>query len=87
MIEGVSGAFQKKMWLQVSNEDHTVAYVHFEGGRRAQIELSSLAAVNKSMFRILGTRGGIEMKSFDEKDKIQVVSTATACATRAPSRG
>jgi len=67
-IDGVSGFFAKKMWHQVSNEDHTVAYIHFEGNRRAQIELSSLAAVGKSPMRILGTKGGIEVDNLWDKN-------------------
>jgi len=66
-IEAVSGFFVKKMWHQVSNEDHTVAFIHFEGGRRAQVELSALAAVGKSPMRILGTKGGIEIDNLWDK--------------------
>jgi scyllo-inositol 2-dehydrogenase (NADP+) len=60
-IESISGSFHKRMWHQVSNEDHTEAFVRFEGGRTASIQLSSLAAVGKAKWRILGTLGGIEM--------------------------
>jgi len=67
-IESVSGFFAKKMWHQVSNEDHTLAMIQFEGGRRAHIELSSLASVGKSPMRILGTKGGIEIDNLWDKN-------------------
>jgi predicted dehydrogenase/type 1 glutamine amidotransferase len=73
-IESISGDFSKRMWHQVSIEDHTLAHVRFEGGRTATIEQSSIAAIGKQRFRILGTLGGIEQKGWDAKDGIRVVS-------------
>jgi predicted dehydrogenase len=72
-IESVSGHFAKRMWHRVSIEDYTFAQVRFEGGRTASIEQSSIAAIGKSRFRILGTLGGIEQKGWDAKDGIDVV--------------
>ena len=72
-IESISGDFAKRMWHQISIEDHTVAHVRFEGGRTATIEQSSIAAIGKSRFRILGTLGGIEQKGWDAKDGIDFV--------------
>jgi len=59
-IESVTGVFHKRKWHQVSNEDHCQALIRFEGGRTAYLEQSSLAAIGKARFRILGTEGGIE---------------------------
>jgi scyllo-inositol 2-dehydrogenase (NADP+) len=73
-IESVSGSFHKRMWHQISNEDHTEAYVRFEGGRTAYIQQSSIAAIGRSRWRILGTRGAIEQKTGDSKEGIRVVS-------------
>jgi predicted dehydrogenase len=73
-IESISGDFSKRMWHQVSIEDHTHALVRFKGGRTASIEQSSIAAIGKARFRILGTLGGIEQKGWDAKDGIRVVS-------------
>jgi len=74
-IESVSGAFHKLAWHQVSIEDHTEAFVRFEGGRTAHIEQSALAAVEKARFRILGTLGAIELKRAWAKDEgLRVVS-------------
>ena len=72
-IESISGDFNKRLWHRVSIEDHTVARVRFEGGRTATIEQSSIAAIGKSRFRILGTLGGIEQKGWDAKDGIDFV--------------
>jgi scyllo-inositol 2-dehydrogenase (NADP+) len=73
-IESISGFFQKKLWMQSSNEDHAEATVRFEGGRLAHIEFSSISAVGKQRFRILGSKGAIEQKGWDAKDGIHVVS-------------
>jgi scyllo-inositol 2-dehydrogenase (NADP+) len=73
-IESVSGDFRKQLWHQVSIEDHGVAYVRFEGGRTAQLEISNISAIGKSRFRILGTLGGIEQKGWDEKEGLTLVS-------------
>lgn len=73
-IESVTGDFRKKLWHQTTIEDHAVATVRFEGGRTAQLEMSSIAAIGKSRFRILGTLGGIEQKGWDEKDGITLIT-------------
>jgi hypothetical protein len=73
-IESVSGWFQKRMWHQCSIEDHAEAHVRFEGHRMASLEMSSMSAVGKSRFRILGTHGAIHQKGWDAKDGIHVVS-------------
>jgi scyllo-inositol 2-dehydrogenase (NADP+) len=72
-IESVAGDFGKRLWHRVSIEDHTVAHIRFEGGRTATIEQSSIAAVGKSRFRILGTLGGIEQKGWNADDGIELV--------------
>lgn len=68
----VSGYFQeKRVWHDVTNEDHCKTALRFENGCCALIELSSLAAVKKNRWRILGTLGGL----LDLGDgKFQVVS-------------
>lgn len=73
-IESVSGSFHKRVWHQISNEDHCEAFVRFAGGRTASIQHSSIAAIGKDRFRILGTRGAIEQKTAEPKDGIRVVS-------------
>jgi predicted dehydrogenase len=58
-IESVTGLLHKRMWHDVTNEDHCLATIRFEGGRSAQFEQSHLAAVGRPKWRILGTRGGL----------------------------
>lgn len=59
-IKEISGYFQDKhVWHDVTNEDHCSAMVRFANGASAHIELSSLAAIGKPRWRILGTKGGI----------------------------
>ncbi len=60
-ITEVSGYFQfKRQWHDVTNEDHCEAVVRFANGCRAGLEISSLAAIGKKRWRILGTQGAIE---------------------------
>ena len=67
-IEAITGAYQKLRWFGVDNEDHTVANIRFEGGRTATLEMSSIAAIGKPAWRVLGTHGAIEMKTLGNKD-------------------
>ncbi|HIJ72745.1 MAG TPA: Gfo/Idh/MocA family oxidoreductase [Candidatus Hydrogenedentes bacterium] len=60
-IKEISGYFQsKRVWHDVTNEDHCNAVIRFANGCCANIELSSLAAVGKRRWRILGTHGALE---------------------------
>lgn len=58
-IENVTGFFQKRQWMDVTNEDETEAIIRFEDGAVASLQISSLAAFGKPRWRILGTKGGI----------------------------
>jgi scyllo-inositol 2-dehydrogenase (NADP+) len=58
-VAGVNGFFQKRVWMDASNEDFTKAVLRFENGCVAELEISSLSAVGKPRWRILGTRGGL----------------------------
>lgn len=71
MVE-VSGHFQeKRVWYDVTNEDHCRATVRFANGCSADIELSSIAAIGKRRWRVLGTQGAV--RSLDDKT-FEVVS-------------
>jgi len=71
-IVEVSGYFQeKRVWHDVTNEDHCSATVRFSNGCSAFIELSQIAAAGKPRWRILGTKGGI--LDYDD-DKFTVIS-------------
>ncbi|MGD9519809.1 MAG: Gfo/Idh/MocA family protein [Armatimonadota bacterium] len=58
-IVGVNGFFHKLVWHSMSNEDQTQAIIRFENGTVADITWSTIAAVTKPLWRILGTKGGI----------------------------
>jgi scyllo-inositol 2-dehydrogenase (NADP+) len=73
-IESVSGAFHKRVWHQVTNEDHSEALIRFAGGATATIQQSYIAAIGRSRFRVLGTRGAIEQRTADPADGIRVVA-------------
>jgi len=70
-ITEVSGHFQfKRVWHDVTNEDHCNAVVRFANGCSANIELSNTAAIGKKQWRILGTRGALE----DADEKFHLVT-------------
>jgi predicted dehydrogenase/type 1 glutamine amidotransferase len=78
-IESITGDFKKLRWHGVTIEDFTSAYVRFEGQRSASVEQGSINAIDKARWRILGTLGGIEKRTWDweKKDGLRVVSHAT----------
>jgi len=59
-IRNVTGFYQKRVWMDVTNEDETQALVRFDGNVVADITISSIAKVGKPRWRILGTKGAIE---------------------------
>jgi len=70
-VESVTGIFHKRLWHDVTNEDQGQAILRFAGGRIAELQISSIAAVARPKWRILGTQGGL----IGEWDKpLQVVS-------------
>jgi len=58
-MQTVTGFFSKRVWHDVTNEDHCKVVIRFEGNRTAELEISHLAAVGKHRWRILGTKGGL----------------------------
>lgn len=58
-VVGVNGYFQKRVWMDVTNEDHARATVRFANGATADLELSNLSRAPKPRWRILGTKGAI----------------------------
>ncbi len=66
-VVGVDGYYHKLVWFEKkSNEDHCELIIRFENGATAQVEISSIAAVGKPRWRILGTKGAIQMPGWDE---------------------
>lgn len=58
-MESVTGFFSKRVWHDVTNEDHCEAVIRFEDNRSANLEISSIAAAGKPKWRILGTKGAL----------------------------
>lgn len=58
-ITQVTGFFNKLMWHEATNEDHTRAIIRFENGCVADIMQSHLAYLGKPLWYILGTKGAI----------------------------
>ncbi|MGB2997528.1 MAG: ThuA domain-containing protein [Phycisphaerae bacterium] len=73
-VTQVTGFFHKRLWHHVTNEDAAQAIVRFEDGTMADLQQSSLAAVGKPMWRILGTLGGLVANG---KDTVDVTSYAS----------
>jgi len=73
-VTQVTGFFHKRLWSHVTNEDATQAILRFEGGEVADLQESSLAAVAKPKWRILGTLGGLVA---DGGETIDVTSFAS----------
>lgn len=58
-IAGVTGFSHKRVWHDVTNEDHACAIIHFENGAVAEVATSSIARISKPLWYILGTKGAI----------------------------
>lgn len=58
-MASVTGFFHKKVWMNVTNEDHVQAVVRFKSGAMADVQCSSIAMHNKPKWRVLGTKGAI----------------------------
>ena len=58
-IENVTGFFHKRVWHDVTNEDHTQAIIRFKNGAMADLQISNIARIKKPRWRILGTKGAI----------------------------
>ena len=62
-IKTVTGQYQKRVWNDVTNEDHVETYIKFDSGAVAHVELSSICAAPKPRWYILGTKGAIVDRS------------------------
>lgn len=62
-IESVTGYFQKRVWHEVTNEDHVEANILFDSGCAANIQMSSIAYAAKPQWWVLGTEGAVVMKN------------------------
>jgi predicted dehydrogenase len=58
-VEYVTATEQKRMWLDVTNADHSRETIRFAGGAEASFLYSDLAAALKPRWYLLGTRGAV----------------------------
>ncbi len=72
-METVYGIFHKRLWYDVTNEDQGEAIIRFEGDRYAEFQTSVIAAIGKPKWRILGTKGALNINQ-GEKENIDVVT-------------
>ncbi len=72
-IKGIFGDFQKRLWYSVTNEDHGQAIIRFENNTIADFMISSIVAMPKPKWKILGTYGAIEV-NWETPDRVNFVS-------------
>ena len=58
-VVGVTGFYHKRVWHDVTTEDHVQAILRFDGGAHADLSFSSISSLPLPRWRIQGTRGGI----------------------------
>jgi predicted dehydrogenase len=58
-MAGVTGQFQKRVWDESTNEDHVEAFIRFDDGAVAHVQISQMAAAGKPRFYVLGTKGAL----------------------------
>lgn len=73
-ITQVMGDFQKRMWHAVTNEDHGQAYIRFGNGVTADFWISSMAALGRPAWLILGTLGAIAKHGGEELTLVSYAS-------------
>jgi len=73
-ITQVTGDLQKRVWHSVTSEDHGQVLIRFENGVTADFLVSQIAALNGPKWRVLGTKGAIEVNSGAEITVVSYVS-------------
>lgn len=58
-IDSVTGFFHKRVWHDVTNEDHVEANIRFASGCVANVQMSSIAHAGKPRWWVLGDKGAI----------------------------
>jgi scyllo-inositol 2-dehydrogenase (NADP+) len=58
-VVSVFGLFHKRVWQDVTNEDHVEAVVKFDSGAHANLSFSSISSLPLNRWRIQGTEGAI----------------------------
>ena len=73
-IAQVMGDFQKRVWNSITNQDHGQAYIRFENGTTADYWISSIAALSRPKWLILGTKGAIRATTSKELELVSFAS-------------
>jgi len=81
-IEQIIGFTQKRMWMDVTNEDHVHSIVRFQNGAVADITMSHLDRAPKPRWRVLGTKGAIISK--DKHFEVHTEVDGVAASIQAP---
>ena len=76
-METVYGIFHKRLWYDVTNEDQGEAIIRFEGGRYAEFQTSTIAALGKPKWRILGTKGALTINQGE--NNVNVTTFVNGC--------
>ncbi len=79
-VRSVTGFAHKRVWHDVTVEDHVQAVLRFSGGAHADLSFSNISSLPLPRWRIQGTRGGIlddgsvsgGMKFFTRLDNLPV---------------
>ncbi len=58
-MQSITGAFHKRVWHHVTNEDHVQAIIRFDSGCVANVQMSSIAHAGKPRWWVLGERGAV----------------------------
>ena len=58
-MDTVTGHYHKRLWHEMTNEDHVEAAIRFRNGTVANVQQSSIGAVGKPRWRVLGTEGAL----------------------------
>ena len=56
-IDSVTGIFHKRVWHEVTNEDHVEAVIRFNSGCIANVQMSAIAYAGKPRWWVLGEKG------------------------------
>jgi len=72
----VYGDFQKRLWQHVTIEDYGQANIRFDNGVTASFTISSLAALSRPKWYIMGTKGTIRAE-LETWDQLRLVSYAS----------
>ena len=58
-VVNVTGYFHKRVWHEMTNEDHVQAMIRFADGAVANVQFSSIAHHSLPRWRVLGTKGAV----------------------------